>query len=245
MTHHRARWIAGVQLVVDASAARGAQLHDGVAALDAEGTGGTARVARDAEKLELDGGVANDDRLARRQGELLAERYGRRGWTSFAQAVAGRRQQAAPSSRIDRISVNGSTSGAVAELEATDQARHPRATRTFTKPRMYVLPPIHGHGIGRATVGAFEREATQDDRVTGATGDDCSRPAIAARPVRCATSAGRGRETVRTSQTPARSPSKIQTNPVAACPMSRAIGPDRPPMSQRPSGGQIGDVSLP
>ncbi|MEP7303919.1 MAG: hypothetical protein ABJA98_00240 [Acidobacteriota bacterium] len=84
MTHHRARLIAGVQLVVDAAAARGAQWHDGVVALDAEETGGTARVARDPEKLELDGRLANDDRLARRQGELLAERYGRRGWTSFA-----------------------------------------------------------------------------------------------------------------------------------------------------------------
>ncbi|MEP7303920.1 MAG: hypothetical protein ABJA98_00245 [Acidobacteriota bacterium] len=30
----------------------------------------------------------------------------------------------------------------------------------------------HGHGIGRAIVGALEREATQDDRATGATGDD-------------------------------------------------------------------------
>jgi hypothetical protein len=55
MTHHRARLIAGVQLVVDAATARGAQLHDGVAALDAEETGGTARVARDAEKLEIEG----------------------------------------------------------------------------------------------------------------------------------------------------------------------------------------------
>ncbi len=30
----------------------------------------------------------------------------------------------------------------------------------------------HGHGIGRAIAGAWEREPTQDDRVTGATGDD-------------------------------------------------------------------------
>jgi hypothetical protein len=37
---------------------------------------------------------------------------------------------------------------------------------------MYVPPPVHGHLIGRAIVGALEREATQDDRITGATGDD-------------------------------------------------------------------------